>query len=95
MPDVDGMSNDPADEHRRIDVTREQRDWVNAAAAALEQHADEDEDPHAMSEAARELRDLVAAWDASPQTTDERHESPPGPSESDGPRPVYRPPAER
>ena len=94
MPDVDVTCDDPAAQHRRIEMTREQRDWVNAAAAALEHHANDDEDPHAMCEAARELRDLVAAWDSAPPPTEE-NDDPPGPSESEGLRPVYRPPAER
>jgi hypothetical protein len=43
-------------------LSREQRDWINAAAAALEDHVDHDEDPLAMLEAA-ELRRVVGDWD--------------------------------
>jgi hypothetical protein len=54
---------DPADISRRVMLSREQRDWVAAAAAALEDHADHDEDPLAMLEAASELRRVASEWD--------------------------------
>ena len=54
---------DPADTRHRVTLSREQRDWINAAAAALEEHADHDEDPLAMLEAAAELRRIVGDWD--------------------------------
>ena len=50
---------DPAEISHRVTLTREQRDWINAAVAALEDHADHDEDPPAMLEAAAELRRVV------------------------------------
>jgi|tagenome__1003787_1003787.scaffolds.fasta_scaffold19745542_2 hypothetical protein len=54
---------DPADISRRVMPSREQRDWINAAAAALEDHAGHDEDPPAMLEAAAELRRVAGEWD--------------------------------
>jgi hypothetical protein len=54
---------DPADISRRVMLTGEQRDWIRAAAAALEDHADHDVDPLAMLEAASELRRVVGEWD--------------------------------
>ena len=46
----------PTKTHRRISLTREQRDRINTAAAALEAHAGHDEDPLALLLAAAELR---------------------------------------
>jgi hypothetical protein len=54
---------DPADTRRRISLTREQRDRIDTAAAALEAHAGHDEDPLAMLLAAAELRGVVDEWD--------------------------------
>src|SRR3954447_4588965 len=53
---------DPADISRRVMLSREQRDRISAAAAALEDHADHDEDPLAMLEAAAELRRGASDW---------------------------------
>jgi hypothetical protein len=55
---------DPAQIRHGVTLTQPQRDWINAAAAALEDHADHDEDPPAMLEAAAELRRVVRDWDA-------------------------------
>ena len=55
---------DPADIRHLVTLSREQRDWINAAAAALEDHADQDQDPPAMLEAAAELRRVAGDWDA-------------------------------
>ena len=85
---------DPAEEHRTVELSREQRDWVNAAAAALEQHADRDEDPHAMYEAARELRDLVADWDRVQPPPHHESEAPPADGVGTSLGPVFRPPRE-
>ena len=54
---------DPAGTRHRVTLTREQRDWITAAAAALEDHADHDEDPPAMLDAAAELRRVAREWD--------------------------------
>jgi len=54
----------PAKTHRRILLTREQRDRIGTAAAALEAHAGHDEDPLALLLAAAELRGVVGEWDA-------------------------------
>jgi hypothetical protein len=59
-----GPAPDLAELVRRVALDREQRDWISAAAGALEQHAKHDEDPLAMLEAAAELRGVVAGWDA-------------------------------
>jgi hypothetical protein len=59
---------DPADIPHHVTLTREQRDWINAAATALEDHADQDEDPPAMLEAAAELRSVASDWDAACDT---------------------------
>ena len=53
----------PADTRRRITLTREQRDRIDTAAAALEAHAGHDEDPLAMLLAAAELRGVAGEWD--------------------------------
>ena len=54
---------DPADSRRRISLTREQRDRIDTAAAALEAHAGHDEDPLTMLMAAADLRGVVGEWD--------------------------------
>ena len=54
---------DPADSRRGISLTREQRDRIDTAAAALEAHAGHDEDPLTMLLAAAELRGVVGEWD--------------------------------
>jgi hypothetical protein len=64
----DGSAPDPAEVIHRLALSREQRDWISAAAGALEQHTDHDEDPLAMLEAAAELRGVVAGWDAASQS---------------------------
>jgi hypothetical protein len=58
----------PADIRHRVTLSRDQRDWINVAAAALEDHADHDEDPPAMLEAAAELRRVARDWDAAYDT---------------------------
>ena len=58
------LARGPAKTHRRILLTREQRDRINTAAAALEAHAGHDEDPLALLLAAAELRGVVGEWDA-------------------------------
>ena len=50
------QARDPADSRRRISLTREQRDRIDTAAAALEAHAGHDEDPLTMLLAAADLR---------------------------------------
>ena len=55
---------EPAQIHHRLVISRQQRDWIAVAAAALEQHAGHDEDQLAMLEAASELRRVAGAWDA-------------------------------
>src|SRR5512132_1266346 len=67
---------DPADIRRRVTLSREQRDWINAAAAALADHADRDEDPPAMLEAAAELRRVASDWDAGCDTRSEEPDEP-------------------
>ena len=57
------QARDPADTRRRISLTREQRDRIDTAAAALEAHAGHDEDPLSMLLAAAELRGVVGEWD--------------------------------
>ena len=64
MASLQWKPGDPVEIRHRVTLTREQRDWINAAAAALEDHADHDEDPPAMLEAAAELRRVVRDWDA-------------------------------
>jgi hypothetical protein len=64
MAPLPSEPRDPADIRHLVTLTREQRDWINAAAAALEARADHDEDPPAMLEAAAELRRVVRDWDA-------------------------------
>jgi hypothetical protein len=54
---------DPADSRRRLTLTREQRDRIDTAAAALEAHAGHDEDPLTMLLAAADLRGVVGEWD--------------------------------
>ena len=56
-------ARDPADTRRRISLTREQRDRIDTAAAALEAHAGHDEDPLTMLLAAADLRGVVDEWD--------------------------------
>jgi hypothetical protein len=56
-------ARDPADTRRRISLTREQRDRIDTAAAALEAHASHDEDPLTMLMAAADLRGVVCEWD--------------------------------
>jgi hypothetical protein len=56
-------ARDPADTRRRISLTREQRDRIDTAAAALEAHAGHDEDPLTMLLAAADLRGVVGEWD--------------------------------
>ena len=56
-------ARDPADTRRRISLTREQRDRIDTAAAALETHAGHDEDPLAMLLTAAELRSVVGECD--------------------------------
>jgi hypothetical protein len=68
MASLQREPRDPAEITHRVTLTREQRDWINAAAAALEDHADHDEDPPAMLEAAAELRRVVRDCDAARDT---------------------------
>jgi hypothetical protein len=63
MAPVRPEARDPADSRRRITLTREQRDRIDTAAAALEAHAGHDEDPLTMLLAAAELRGVVGEWD--------------------------------
>jgi hypothetical protein len=68
MASLQREPRDPAEISHRVTLTQEQRDWINAAAAALLDHADHDEDPLAMLEAATELRRVVRDCDAARDT---------------------------
>ena len=59
---------DPVDIRHFVTLSREQRDWIDAAAAALADHADRDEDPPAILEAVAELRRVASDWDAACDT---------------------------
>jgi hypothetical protein len=63
MATVHPDPRDPAEISRCVVLSREQRVWINAAAAALEDLADHDENPLAMLEAACELRRVASEWD--------------------------------
>ena len=69
-PDGDRATGAPRSRRHlhRVTLTREQRDWINATATALEDHADHDEDPPAMLEAASELRRVVRDCDVARDT---------------------------
>jgi hypothetical protein len=77
MASLQREPRDPADIRHLVTLSREQRDWINAAAAALEDHADHDEDPPAMLEAAAELRRVAGEWDIAldsrPEDAGEEH----------------------
>jgi hypothetical protein len=71
MTTLHGEPRDPADVRHRLMLNREQRDCIAAAAAAVEDHADHDEDKFAMLEAAAELRRVVDEWDGASDATPE------------------------
>ena len=56
-------ARDSADTRRRILLTRDQRDRIDTAGAALEAHAGHDDDPLTMLLAAADLRGVVGEWD--------------------------------
>jgi hypothetical protein len=69
MATMERVRRDPADSRRRLTLTREQRDRIDTAAAALEAHAGHDEDPLDMLLTAAELRGLVGEWDVANDTS--------------------------
>jgi hypothetical protein len=60
----DAAARHPAHAVRHLALRRRQRDQIIAAAAALEQHADHDEDPFELLLVAAVLRSVAADWDA-------------------------------
>jgi hypothetical protein len=59
----DGSLRDPAEVVRRLALNREQRDWINAAAAASNSTPSTTRTPTRCSRRPADYAGVVAAWD--------------------------------